>query len=307
MVDLNGQAWQSELARRKEVDKAGAAELHAQLAERERERVLDDERKILEGQRMLAQIAADEEKARIKAARKVEEGRLRMAELRVANAAALKIKEAKARQEAIAERRAMKFLMQKAEAEQARLDALDAEKAARDAIFQKQLAAQEKVMDQRGEEDEKKARRHEEAKVLAERARVQAEEDHKAMMLDIMYREREQQLRLKAVAAEKEKVRDAKLIRMKMREDKKAQEDALTELAAAAEARKANQEVVREQMRVRAEARDKEKRYKYKAREAIVHENARRDVKLRLVTDNKIAQLRGEGISDAHLKAAGII
>lgn len=285
-------------------DREAAEELMKQKAEVEFNKMMDEERTILEGEQLVAAIKKAEEEDRRKAAAKVEEGKRRMADLRVANAQALQMKERAKRAEAAAEKRAMRFLIEKAHAEQALLDERAAEKAAKDALFQKQLAEQEKVMDQRGEEDAARAKRYQEAAILKEREVEAAKVAARETLMKQVAEEREIQLRLKAEARERELQIERRLVRQQRVADRAKAAAAITDEEEKVAERLANASVVREQMRVRAEAAAHEKKYKYKPREELLRQEALRKVKIDFLTTKKMEEMKTDGVDTTVMRRA---
>jgi hypothetical protein len=109
------------------------------------------------------------------------------------------------------ERIILEYQIQKAAAAAEIEKAKAAEKAYQEKLTAELRAAQKRAMDNKGAEDEAKARRHEEARILAERARAKREADLKEKSKVEMIEAVERQLILKAQRQEDDKRNDATL------------------------------------------------------------------------------------------------
>jgi hypothetical protein len=89
----------------------------------------------------------------------------------------------------------------------------------REHAFAERLKKQQRVADTRGNDDEVRAKRAEEARVLAQRAREAAEAERKAAFMRRVMEEREAQVRLKAVVDAEEKAREEALALEVLRKD----------------------------------------------------------------------------------------
>jgi hypothetical protein len=67
-----------------------------------------------------------------------------------------------------------------------RIVAAEKAKKAKDQAFSRMLAEREKVLDRKGEEDEKRARLHEEAVIMKERARLAREKEYKEALMRLV-------------------------------------------------------------------------------------------------------------------------
>ena len=92
------------------------------------------------------------------------------------------------------------------------------EKAYQEKVTAELRAAQKRAMDNKGAEDEAKARRHEEARILKERARAKLEAEQKEKSKHDMIEAVERQLILKAQRKEDEKRNDATLAELARRD-----------------------------------------------------------------------------------------
>jgi len=64
------------------------------------------------------------------------------------------------------------------------LDKIEAEKAEREKMFAKMRAEQERIMDNRGEEDARRARKHQEQRILAERKALAEKEARRKQLYE---------------------------------------------------------------------------------------------------------------------------
>jgi hypothetical protein len=225
-------AAEQQQIRLRERKKQYAAELTEQKMEMERRKILENEALEQEKLAMKAKIQQMLVEDREAEEKKVREQRRRNEVLAAANLQARRYRVERAAEAAAEDRRIMQYLAMKEYEEEKRNQAALALKKEKDAEVARLRGLQEKANDKRGEEDEKRAKRNQRERALADEAKYQKRIDDRKEMMRIVVRDRDIQLRLKA--------RDE---RLQMIEDKKymariALEAAEIEERAAAERRR---------------------------------------------------------------------
>jgi hypothetical protein len=210
---LQDQARDDERARQKAEEKRRVqSDIREQLASNAYRRIMDSESRDLEGAilRDMARRAAEVEEAA--AAARAEAGRQLARETMDANRRFAARDERRRAKEADEERAILEYQLQKAamQAEADRVKAAD--KAAAEKRTAELRAKQKKALDGRAADDEARARRHEEAKILAERAKAKVEAEAREKARQEVIVAVEKQLVSKARHAEEEKQKDVQLM-----------------------------------------------------------------------------------------------
>lgn len=228
-----------------------------------------------------------------------ENARRLRAELAKANEEAIRRKAQKALEEAEADCEALRHLNEKAAAERARLAAIEAERKAKEKLWADMRAKQQRIIDKRGEEDERRAKHHEEAVILRDRERAKREREAREALMKYVpcmcvhacynyasltpqprcrqvAHERDIQLELKKRRAEEEKVAEQRLLE-EIREREMAQLRRESEKRAA---KKANIAAVKTELEHEIDVRAVERRRtvakKHEDRLAMQREEMRR-------------------------------
>lgn len=281
-------------AARRAREEEGARVLAAQLAERAFQREIDMEAKELEGAqlRRQAELQVKKEEAARRAAEAA--GRKRREDLTAANHAAAVRRAEREAEEAEADAAALEFMIAKAAAEQERAAGVEAEKRERERVWKEMLAKQQRDIDRRGEEDERKARAAQEAVIYAARAREAEEKAKKEAFMQTVLKERALQLELKRAAQAEEAVREAALIQEAQERDAHATLAAMEAHAAKLAARTVHKVELKEQIVTREDDRRRAGETKYQQRLEIQREETRRARAIAEAHARKVEELRRE-------------
>jgi hypothetical protein len=276
--------------------------MEAQMRSRETDKLVEMELKDQEGfiiQQRLEKMAADDaDKAKIERQRRA----AAMADLRRANAAALKMKQQKAAAEAHEDMRLAEMARIRRLVEEEELRKQEEAREAQNARFVKLAQKQQKLVDRRGDEDERRARRHREAKELADRRRAAAAEERQAAAKVEMLESLDTQIALKRRMMEQERLHDT------MQRERAA---VLADLALATEAERlerkkaesiANARIVREQMRSRYLAQAETKMQPFRERERATIVSAARTNLLAEQQKMAIQRLRKRGVPEVFVR-----
>lgn len=301
----------TEMQREAEMERAKAAQalrneirdgMKQQMANREADRAVEIEMKDQEGlmmKRQLALMAAeDAAKARAEKQRRTKV----MADVRVANAAALKMKKQRAAEEAHEDIRLAEMARIRARIEAEELRKREEARAAKAATFHALARQQRKLADRRGEEDEKRARRHREMKELADRRNAAAARAGRETAKIEMLRTLDAQIALKHKTLERERRQDRR---------EQARAAIVADLALATEAQRlerkkadslANARFVREQMSKRnlAGVDDRLQPFRERQQATIVHA-ARRNLLIEQQRE-AVSRLRKKGIPESFIR-----
>lgn len=300
------QTMQREREERTRKTMAFAADCQKQLAEREYQRMLEVEAKIVEGEQMKKTFQQLEVAEKVKEEKKLVAAKERAAELKIANAKSKERRAIKEREEWERDQAALRYMAIKAEEERQRV--LEEERVKREkALLQaKMLAEQERIMDTRGEEDAARARKHQEAAELAERRKIREKEERRRRAAKDCEVARQQQMALKDEAVRREKDLDKKLTAMTAAEAARVAFEAEEASRRQAEARLENQAGVLRQIAERGMKRMEEASLTYKERQELMLKEARRARSIAAMRDEKKQQLSREGIDESRQARAKV-
>jgi hypothetical protein len=225
------------LAAKREKQMQVAAELQQQLHERALEREVEQERVAQEGEAIRQQIVAQAAAEERKIASKREAEARRLAELAEINTRAQARKQRIADAEREADQERYIEMLRSAERARQEEEAKLAAAKQRELEFAAMLAAQERIADNRGEEDAKKAKAHQEEKELRQRAAIAAkrrarEESNREMLAAL-----ERQKAEKAARRAAEEAESTHFLRVAMDAEVQAHQQAVSRQAAADRAR----------------------------------------------------------------------
>lgn len=269
-----------------------------QLKEREYQKILDEEAKIAEGEQMKLMFKKQEEEAR-----KVEEAKViaaakRAEELSAANDKAKARREVRLEEEKARDQEALRYMYMKAEQEKKRVLAEEALKKEKALLQAKLLAQQERVMDTRGEEDARRAQKHQEDAELAARRKVREKEEARRRAAAECDKARKQQMAIKAEMRAREVEKDRELV---LRAQVEAARKAAADDEAAERKRLAgidNHLAIVAQMQAKDRQRMEEASLVYKERQEMMLAEARRARRIAEVREEEKAKLAAEGIDE---------
>jgi len=272
--------------------------MKSQLRERAQKREDDKELTYLEGEQMKRAIVLQAEKEKEKAAAVVARQKAMAAEQVKAFEKAAALRARLAEEEAREEERLAAYAREQARKERVRLEAEEKEKAEKARIFAEMLAKQERVMDTRGEEDERRAKRHQEERILAERRREA--EKVAAVQANILKCDaaRRQQLVIKAELEAREAEEDRRMVAAAAARDAEAVAAARRAQEEARLLRERNREGVLKQIADKEEAAERDRAGKYRERQALLLAEASRARKIAAMRDEITGDLLARGLSE---------
>lgn len=217
---------EEEEARKREIARKNAefaASLTEQVDRVQQERVLGQERVIQEGEQMQRSWTAQQEKERREAVEREERARKIREEFAAANIEASKKRELVARAEAALDRKALRWMQEKALKEEARLKAEEERKAELERETARLRAMQEKASDEKAAEDERRAKRDQEKWELDWRRREQEKEEaaerRKVEQMEMLSK----QIALKEELQARQAVTDRKIMKRLVKEQAQIQ------------------------------------------------------------------------------------
>lgn len=292
---------------KREKERQAAIEIKQQLDAREFERLLEMERREVEGQQLKEAIERAVKEDELKAKRLQEKRRLMLQETLKQNEENQKLKAAEREKEIRRDKALQRYQRKKAKEEEARLEKIEAERQERERMFAKMRAEQERIADTRGEEDAARARKHQEQRILAERRALAEKEAKRKALMDEVDRDREMQIRYKQEEKLRERERERAQIRVIRRQQKIQAARELAEVDAVREAALRQQDDVLEQISKREAARKQKSGLKYKEAERIARANAERAIRIKMLKEQKLRELAAEGIGEEEQRLVGLL
>jgi len=295
------QRREREEIRKKEIRYQDREILMTQIAGREQARLRRIKEVELEGEQMVRQIHKNQkvEEERIKA--KVEISKVKRAEIAQENSLAIERKKLLVQREVEDDQRVVDYQNMKAR-ELAKLEAAEAErKHAAEMLCAKLRSQQQRAMDNRGEIDELRAKRHQEDADRKQRAKELAEEEHRQATLVLMQEAREAQLQMREHQVEQETRAQKKEYQDTIQQAWRAADREEKERDARAKAKKEHQAKLLEQISVKTRLRQRKHAVKKNEGEALKKEFQMELAKLEHTRKEIIDSYKRQGIKDKYL------